>query len=75
MSVDKYNEKVRGNWSIENHLHWHLDVTFNENACRARSGYTLENFNILRKFALLKLKEEEDKLSLKTHPNKNKRES
>ena len=65
LSAKKYNEKVRGHWSIENHLHWHLDVTFNEDACRARSGYAPENLNILRKFALLKLKEEDDKLSLK----------
>ena len=25
-----FNKLVRGHWSIENHLHWHLDVTFKE---------------------------------------------
>lgn len=25
-----YNALVRGHWGIENHLHWHLDVTFRE---------------------------------------------
>ena len=23
-----YNSLVRGHWSIENKLHWHLDVTY-----------------------------------------------
>lgn len=25
---------IRGHWGIENRLHWHLDVTFREDACR-----------------------------------------
>ena len=28
--AEKFNEMVRGHWSIENQLHWHLDVTFRE---------------------------------------------
>jgi predicted transposase YbfD/YdcC len=63
--ANEYNQNVRGHWSIENQLHWHLDVTFDEDACRARSGHALENLNILRKFALLKLKQRKDKISLK----------
>jgi hypothetical protein len=27
---------VRGHWGIENLLHWHLDVSFDEHACRVR---------------------------------------
>lgn len=31
-----FNRLTRGHWSIENHLHWHLDVTFSES--NRRSG-------------------------------------
>jgi hypothetical protein len=51
--------------SIENHLHWHLDVTFNEDANRSRSGNAPQNLNILRKMALHRISNMDDKLSLK----------
>lgn len=60
-----YNNLVRGHWGIENQLHWHLDVTFNEDACRARKGNAPQNLNILRKLALHRLTRMKDKLSLK----------
>jgi predicted transposase YbfD/YdcC len=56
---------VRGHWSIENHLHWHLDVTFKEDASRVRTGYAPENLSTLRKLALQIIAEQNDKLSLK----------
>ena len=31
-----YKDLAKGHWSIENQLHWHLDVTFNEDDCRTR---------------------------------------
>jgi len=34
-----FNMLVRTHWSIENQLHWNLDVTFLEDTCRARKGY------------------------------------
>jgi len=58
-----YNLLVRGHWSIENHLHWHLDVTFNEDASRARSGNVPLNLNILRKIALQRISNMTDKIS------------
>jgi len=60
-----YNAAVRGHWGIENHLHWHLDVTFNEDANRSRSGNAPQNLNILRKMALHRIAGIKDKLSLK----------
>ncbi len=60
-----YNISIRGHWSIENQLHWHLDVTFKEDACRSRKGNAPENLNILRKMALHRIATMDDKLSLK----------
>lgn len=64
-SARYYNALVRGHWSIENHLHWHLDVTFKEDASRARKGYVAENLATLRKLALQIISAQNDKLSLK----------
>ena len=55
----------RGHWGIENQLHWHLDVTFKEDASRAREGNAPLNLSTLRKFALQLLSNQKDKLSLK----------
>ena len=60
-----FNKLVRGHWSIENHLHWHLDVTFREDNCRARKGNAPENLSSLRKLALQIINQPKDKLSLK----------
>ena len=43
---------IRGHWSIENSLHWVLDVQFGEDDCLIRRGNAPENLNILRKMAL-----------------------
>ena len=47
---------VRGHWSIENNLHWQLDVTFKEDESRIRKGHADANFSILRRSALSLLK-------------------
>ncbi len=56
---------IRGHWGIENRLHWHLDVTFREDACRARKDYSATNLNTLIKFALAIVSRHKDKLSLR----------
>ena len=43
---------VRGHWSVENNLHWQLDVSFREDECRIRVGHGAENFSRLRRMAL-----------------------
>lgn len=43
---------IRAHWGIENKLHWCLDVTFKEDACRMRTGHAAENFNIIRKITM-----------------------
>ncbi len=65
LNAQQYNQYTRGHWSIENDLHWHLDVTFKEDACRLRGENAPLNLNILRKFALMKLKQMNDKSSIK----------
>lgn len=46
------NQIVRNHWSIENNLHWMLDVVFNEDSSRKRKGNSAANFNIISKIAL-----------------------
>lgn len=48
----KLLEVVRAHWSIENNLHWVLDVLFDEDACRSRKDHAAENLALIRKLAL-----------------------
>ena len=43
---------VRKHWSIENQLHWCLDVVFREDSARAKKDNSPLNMNVLRKTAL-----------------------
>jgi predicted transposase YbfD/YdcC len=47
---------IRKHWSIENELHWSLDVAFNEDQCRIRDKNAAANFAATRRFALGLLK-------------------
>lgn len=47
---------IRDEWGIENNLHWHLDVTFREDANRTMNKNAQANLNILRKLSLNILK-------------------
>jgi predicted transposase YbfD/YdcC len=49
---EHFAKLVRGHWSIENHLHWALDVVFREDASRARKDNSPLNLNVLRKIAI-----------------------
>ena len=51
-------EAIRSHWSIENPLHWVLDVAFREDECRIRNGHAPENFTLLRHLALSALNQE-----------------
>jgi predicted transposase YbfD/YdcC len=51
-------EYIRGHWSVENNLHWQLDVSFREDERRIRSGHGAENFSRLCRMGLNLLKEE-----------------
>jgi len=52
------NDSVRSHWSIENSLHWELDVAFNEDDSRKRNGFAAQNYSTLNRIALNLLKNE-----------------
>lgn len=56
---------TRHHWAIENSFHWVLDVTFNEDASRIRSGDGAQNMAVFRSLALNLLKNDDSKGSLK----------
>ena len=49
---------MRKHWSIENQLHWVLDISFNEDLSRVRRGNVAENMSVLRHLVLNLLREE-----------------
>jgi len=47
---------LRNHWTIENQLHWSLDVTFAEDSSRTRMGRGQEVAGVFRRLALSMLK-------------------
>lgn len=62
----EFNQYIRNHWSIENSLHWQLDVTFREDLQRTQSGNAPENLAIVRKLSLQLLNKITDKESIKS---------
>lgn len=58
LSAQEFASAVRGHWSIENNLHWQLDVSFHEDACRIRRDHAPANLSVIRRFTLGLLKHE-----------------
>lgn len=52
LTAEAYLAAARAHWSIENSLHWRLDVVFDEDRARNRKDHGPDNLAILRKLAL-----------------------
>ena len=48
----RFAHAVRQHWGIENALHWVLDVSLQEDACRIRKEQGAQTFAVLRHIAL-----------------------
>jgi predicted transposase YbfD/YdcC len=58
LNAKRFAQAVRGHWSIENQLHWILDVAFAEDQSRSTLGYSGENLAVIRHLALNLLTQE-----------------
>jgi predicted transposase YbfD/YdcC len=58
-TAEQFLAWVRTHWSIENSLHWVLDIAFREDESRLRKDYGAVNFATLRHLALNLLKQEQ----------------
>jgi predicted transposase YbfD/YdcC len=57
--VGKIARAIRGHWSVENSLHWVLDVQMGEDLSRIRTGNAAENIARLRRLTINMLKHQE----------------
>lgn len=52
----KIGRAIRSHWSVENKLHWQLDVSYGEDECKVRKDNGAENFSVIRRTTLNLLK-------------------
>ena len=65
MSARRYGQTLRNHWSIENSLHWQLDVSFGEDDNRVQKRHAAANLSQMRRGAISLLKQNCSKLSLR----------
>jgi predicted transposase YbfD/YdcC len=65
MSAKRLLQVARSHWSIENQLHWVLDVVFDEDGNRARKDNAPENLAILRGLAVNALRADASRISMR----------
>jgi predicted transposase YbfD/YdcC len=57
-NIQRFAQAVRHHWGIENQVYWCLDLAFDEDDSRIRSGHASENMTLIRKIALNLLTQE-----------------
>jgi len=70
VGLGRFAEGVRGHWSVENSLHWVLDMTFREDESRIRMKRGPEIFAALRRMTMNLLKLAPTKGSIKARRKK-----
>jgi predicted transposase YbfD/YdcC len=65
LDAEEAGRAVRAHWLIENQLHWVLDMTFNEDACRVRTEHAAQNLALIRHFVFNLLRRATDKHSMR----------
>jgi predicted transposase YbfD/YdcC len=65
LSPERLGEVVRSHWSVENRLHWVLNVVMNEDQVRSRRDNSPYNLAILRHMALNLMYKDRSKVSLR----------
>jgi predicted transposase YbfD/YdcC len=56
--AQQFAHAVRGDWAVENSLHWVMDIAFREDESRIRKYHSPANFAVLRHIALNLIKQE-----------------
>jgi len=62
--TNKIASAIRSHWSIENQLHWSLDVVYHEDQSRVRDQRAAQNLALLRRLAITMIK------NAPSHPGK-----
>lgn len=71
LTAEKLLRTIRSHWTIENQLHWTLDVAFGEDACQVKHARGAENLSRLRHIATNLLKRDKSiKVSMKNKRRK-----
>lgn len=60
-NATQINNAIRQHWTVENNLHWSLDVLFKEDASLKKKGNSAINYNIILKLALAMLEKEKSR--------------
>jgi Transposase len=68
-TAQEFNKLIRAHWSVENNLHWMMDVSMGEDASRKRAKNSPQNFSVVFKTALTMLKKYTPRPDKKKQPS------